>query len=70
MLSRVCRSLSSLQFWKSAFALVRSSILFLLTLSFLENLSRGKHYVAFWLVAVVFAFNPMVEFFEQRRAKS
>ena len=68
MLNRAFHSLSSLQFWKSAFSLARFCILFSLVVSFLGSLSRGNQYVEFWLVAVVFAFNPTVEFFQQRRA--
>ena len=52
-----------LSFWKGFFEFAR----FTVVLSYLTALSNENNYVGFWLVVIIFSFNPIVGMIQSRK---
>lgn len=52
-----------LSFWKGFFEFAR----FFVVLSYLSVLSSENNYVGFWLVVIIFSFNPIVGMIQSRK---
>ena len=55
-MNRFVKSLSTLDFWKGLFGNAR----FLVVLAYLSVLSEENNYIGFWLVVLIFGFEPVV----------
>lgn len=55
-MNRFVKSLSTLDFWKGLFSNAR----FLVVLAYLSVLSEENNYIGFWLVVLIFGFEPVV----------
>ena len=56
-MNRFVKSLSTLDFWKGLFSNAR----FLVVLMYLSVLSEENNYIGFWLVVLIFGFEPVVD---------
>ena len=62
-MKRFLESFLRLSFWKSFFEFAR----FLAVLSYLSVLSSENNYVGFWLVVIIFSFDPIVGMIQSRK---
>ena len=62
-MKRFWESFLRLSFWKGFFEFAR----FLVVLSYLSVLSGENNYVGFWLVVIIFSFDPIVGMIQSRK---
>ena len=65
-MNKFLSSFSTLRFWKGIFEFARLSVV----LSYLGVLSRESNYFGFWLVVIIFCFDPIVGAIQSRKAKN
>jgi uncharacterized membrane-anchored protein len=65
MMNKLYVSLPKLSFWKGVFEFAR----FIAVISYLRVLSERNNYVGFWLVVVIFSFDPIVKAIQSRKGK-
>ena len=62
-MKRFLESFLRLSFWKAFFEFARV----LVVLSYLSVLSSENNYVGFWLVVIIFSFDPIVVMIQSRK---
>ena len=65
MMNKLYVSLPKLSFWKGVFEFAR----FMAVISYLRVLSERNDYIGFWLVVVIFSFDPIVKAIQSRKGK-
>lgn len=62
-MNRFFKSFTRLSFWSDLFKFAR----FMAVVSYLGVLSRQDNYVGFWLVVIIFSFDPIVHMIQSRK---